>query len=268
MRATLTFFVIVAGMLATAQADAQGEIPPSMTTPRAMTLAEAIAYAKAHQPAVLTGIARVTARQKAASVPRAQWYPSFGATLQTFAATANNSTASYVTQGSVDIPRIGGESVSTGSSWQPEALTFVGAGARQEVYDFGRIAAEVAATDELVDVEKQASANALLDVTYSVEEAYFAVHAAKAVLTAAEDAYTRAKSHRDLAKSGVRLRHALSHRADARRRRSRPVRRGTDSRERRDDHGASDVRRSDWRTGRRARRRRDPRRAPRFPHSE
>ncbi|MGO8992306.1 MAG: TolC family protein [Polyangiaceae bacterium] len=203
MRATLTFFVIVAGMLATAQADAQGEIPPSMTTPRAMTLAEAIAYAKAHQPAVLTGIARVTARQKAASVPRAQWYPSFGATLQTFAATANNSTASYVTQGSVDIPRIGGESVSTGSSWQPEASTFVGAGARQEVYDFGRIAAEVAATDELVDVEKQASANALLDVTYSVEEAYFAVHAAKAVLTAAEDAYTRAKSHRDLAKSGV-----------------------------------------------------------------
>ena len=52
-------------------------------------------------------------------------------------------------------------------------------------------------------MEKQASANALLDVTYSVEEAYFAVHAAKAVLNAAEDAYTRAKSHRDLAKSGV-----------------------------------------------------------------
>ncbi len=50
---------------------------------------------------------------------------------------------------------------------------------------------------------KQASAGALLDVTYGVEEAYFAVHAAKAVLKASEDAYARAKEHSDLARSGV-----------------------------------------------------------------
>jgi outer membrane protein len=36
-----------------------------------------------------------------------------------------------------------------------------------------------------------------------VEEAYFAALAAKAVLKASEDSYTRAKAHRDLAKSGV-----------------------------------------------------------------
>ena len=78
-----------------------------------------------------------------------------------------------------------------------------GAGITQEGFDFGRIAAQTAAADALVDVQRQASANALLDVTYSVEESYFAAYAAKTVLKAAEDAYTRAKAHRDLAKSGV-----------------------------------------------------------------
>jgi outer membrane protein len=167
-----------------------------------MSLAEGIAYAKAHQPAVLAGIARVAASKQAAKVPRAQWLPQLGATAQLFGATANNSTALYVTEDDLDIPRIGG-TPSGGSNWQPRASTFVGAGARQEIFDFGRIAAEAAATDEAVEVERQRSANALLDVTYGVEEAYFAVQAAKAVLQAANDAYARSKTHRNLAKSGV-----------------------------------------------------------------
>src|SRR5277367_6236543 len=129
---SLPIFVAVtfAEVLAVASANAEESVPLSMSSPRAMTLSEAISYAKAHQPAVLSGIARVAAQEKAARVPRAQWFPSFGASAQLFGATANNSSALYVTDDPLDIPRIGG-TPSTVSSWQPYGSTFVGGGARQ-----------------------------------------------------------------------------------------------------------------------------------------
>jgi outer membrane protein len=170
---------------------------------RAMSLGDAIAYAKAHQPAVLAGIARVAAQKEAANVPRAQWQPMIGVSAQLLGATANNTTASYLGPAYMDIPRIGATRAVSGGTWQPYASTFIGAGATQEGFDFGRIAAQTAAADAMVEVQRQASASALLDVTYGVEESYFATYAAKAIFKAAEDAYTRAKAHRDLAKSGV-----------------------------------------------------------------
>jgi outer membrane protein len=173
------------------------------TPARAMALGDAIAYARVHQPAVLAGIARVAAQKEAANIPRAQWQPLIGVNAQLLGATANNTTASYASPTFVEIPRIGATRAVASGSWQPYASTYVGAGVTQEGFDFGRIAAQTAAADALVDVQRQASANALLDVTYSVEESYFAAYAAKTVLKAAEDAYTRAKAHRDLAKSGV-----------------------------------------------------------------
>jgi outer membrane protein len=170
---------------------------------RAMSLSDAIAYAKAHQPAVLAGVARVAAQKEAANVPRAQWQPLIGASAQLLGATANNTTASYLGPADMDIPRIGATRAVASGTWQPYASTFVGAGITQEGFDFGRIAAQTAAADALVEVQRQSSATALLDVTYGVEESYFATYAAKAILKASEDAYTRAKAHRDLAKSGV-----------------------------------------------------------------
>ena len=178
--------------------------PVALPAPaRAMSLGDAITYARAHQPAVLAGIARVAAQKEAANIPRAQWQPLIGVNAQILGATANNTTASYVGPTYMDIPRIGATRAVSSGTWQPYASTFVGAGVTQEAFDFGRIAAQTAAADARVDVERQTAANALLDVTYSVEEAYFAALAAKAVLKASEDSYTRAKAHRDLAKSGV-----------------------------------------------------------------
>jgi outer membrane protein TolC len=168
-----------------------------------MSLADAIAYAKSHQPAVLAGIARVNARKEEANVPRSQWQPLVGVTAQIFGATPNNTTGTYTTPTYMDIPRIGATRATATGTWQPYPSTFVGAGVQQELFDFGRIAAHAAAADALIEVQKQASKNALLDVTYTVEESYFAVFAAKAVLQASEDAYTRSKVHRDLAKAGV-----------------------------------------------------------------
>src|SRR5579862_3584061 len=70
---------------------------PSLPPPsRAMSLHDALTYARAHQPAVLAGVARLEAQKAAASVPGAQWKPLIGVNAQLLGGTANNTTASYV----------------------------------------------------------------------------------------------------------------------------------------------------------------------------
>jgi outer membrane protein TolC len=176
---------------------------PELVSPRAMSLAEAIAYARMHQPAIQAAKARVAALEAAAGVPRAEWLPRMGATAQLLGATANQTTGSYVTRGVLDIPRIGGTRATDRGNFKPYASTFVGLGGFQEVFDFGRIAARTAAADALVSVERQRAAASTLDVVFDVEEAYLAVFAAKEIVKASEDAFDRARAHRDLAKAGV-----------------------------------------------------------------
>jgi outer membrane protein TolC len=198
---------IVASLLVTNASSAQpsASTPPDSSKPvRTMTLGEAIAFARAHQPQVRAALARVNARKAEAEIPRAQWLPTAGVTAQLFGATANNTTGTYVSPGSyMDVPRIGATTSVRSGSWQPYPSTFVGAGGTQELFDFGRIAAQAAARDALVDVERQRAASQVLDVTFDVEEAYFAVFAAKAIVKASDDAFERSRAHRDLAKAGV-----------------------------------------------------------------
>jgi len=173
---------------------------------RAITLADALAYARAHQPAALAALARIQQARATADIPRAERYPILGVTAQLFEGTTNNTTASYLTVPPVDLPRIGGTpSETTGSAgWRPYASTLVGAGANQELFDFGRIAAEAAAADARVTVAGYGADAVALDLALNVEEAFFAVHAAKAVFRAAEDAFERSLVHRDFARAGVK----------------------------------------------------------------
>ncbi len=189
----------VFGLTLAAASPARADGPPI----EVMTLTEALAYAHAHQPAIRASMARIAAEQEAARIPRAEWLPSVGATLQGFAATANNSTGTYDTSPFVDVLRIGGTRSASPGSALPYASTFVGAGINQEVFDFGRIAARAAAADAVVDVVRQRAAVERLDIDFAVEEAYFAVFSAKSVLRAAEEAAERARVHRDMAKAGV-----------------------------------------------------------------
>ena len=183
---------------------AVAEESPPVASVRTMTLQEATAFAKAHQPQVRAALARVAARQAEAEIPRAAWLPTAGVTAQLFGATANNTTGTYVSPGNyMDIPRIGGTRSVRAATWQPYPSTFVGAGATQELFDFVRIAAKTAASDALVDVERQHARSEVLDVTFDVEEAYFAVFAAKAIVKASQEAFDRSRAHRDLAKAGV-----------------------------------------------------------------
>lgn len=170
---------------------------------RSMTLSEAIAYARANQPAMRLALARVAAQKSEADVPRSQWLPVIGATAQIFGATANNTTGTYVSTGFMDIPRIGGTRVRSGGTFQAYPSTLVGVGGTQELFDFGRIAALSAAADALVDVERNRAKTERLGISFDVEEAYFAVFAAKSIVKVSDEAYERSRVHRDLAKAGV-----------------------------------------------------------------
>jgi outer membrane protein len=173
-----------------------------------MTLPEALDYARAHQPQLASVVAELKARRAEARIPRAAWLPQIGASLQLIYGTANNTTASYLNVPEVDIPRIGATHSVTGVSLSPSPSTLAAASLGQEVFDFGRIAAQAAAADSLLEVARADRDLAALDVELGVEQSFGAVLTAREVLAAASDQQRRAQAHRDLAearvKSGVR----------------------------------------------------------------
>lgn len=173
-------------------------------SPRAMSLNDALAYARAHQPSLQSARARVAAAAADTRIPRAQWLPSFGATVQAFEGTANNTTASYLGVPEVDLPRIGGTSAGAARTWKPATSTLAAIGGGQELFDFGRIAAQAAVADVAYETERHRADAERLRVELIVRETYFGVLGARAVLRAADDAYERAKVHRDMAAAGVK----------------------------------------------------------------
>jgi outer membrane protein len=168
-----------------------------------MTLPQALEYARAHQPMIKSALAEYAARRAEARVPRAAWLPQIGGTVQAYEATTNNSTGLYMATPEVDLPRIGGTRANT-TSWSPTGSTLVAVSLSQEVYDFGRISAQIAMQDALAQLA-DASADAVqLDVQLGVEESYASVLAARHVLLATVEALRRATTHRDFAQAGVK----------------------------------------------------------------
>src|SRR6478736_3463208 len=84
------------GMFGSSVAAAAPTAPQSESAPavRRITLAEALAYARGHQPAVLASLARIRTEEANAQVPRSQYYPLLGLTAQFLEGTTNNTTAS------------------------------------------------------------------------------------------------------------------------------------------------------------------------------
>jgi outer membrane protein len=194
-------FIAVAVLLSSAHAAAGVTDAPV----HAMTLREALDYARAHHPDLRAAAARVEAVAAEASVARARRYPTVAATAQILAATTNNTTGTYLPAPLFDNPRVSATRAESAvsASLVPSGSTLLGAGVRQLVYDFGRVSAEVALDDLRADAERMSFEERALVLTYEVEESYFAVHAAKSVLAASDDAYGRAVVHRDLARAGV-----------------------------------------------------------------
>jgi outer membrane protein len=171
---------------------------------RAMTLPEALAYAREHQPGIRAALARVKASEADASAVRAQWAPYVGAVGQVLEGTSNNTTASYLSGGGVDLPRIGGTPVTPTGTLTPYPSTLAAIGVTQQVFDFGRIAAQAAVDDAIAGLLKAGAEAEALQVALGVEETFLAVQAARSVLIASEEALARARVHRDQAAAGVK----------------------------------------------------------------
>lgn len=202
--------VFIAGVASTrpGRAQASPETSPRLDkvgpARRAMTLDEAIAFARSHQLRITAARHRALAAEQEAEVASAQWLPRVGAMAQVVGSTTNNSTATLLSTSAVDVPRIGATPVSGDYDFQPYPSTAVGLGIRQQLYDFGRVQAERAAAELAAAVERYRASGNALDVDFAVRQAYYAVLAADAISDASRAAFFRASSHRDLARANVR----------------------------------------------------------------
>ncbi|MFO0600574.1 MAG: TolC family protein [Myxococcaceae bacterium] len=171
--------------------------------PRRISLPEALAAAQAHQPSLEAARSRLEAAGVDAQAARAAWLPTVGALAEVVLATTNNSTTTVVSNGVVDLPRIGATKVSSTPDFTPAASTLLGVGARQLLFDFGRVSAQAGAADALAELERARLANLGLSLEFQVRRAFYGVLAAHAVLDASEQSWVRAKAHRDFAKTAV-----------------------------------------------------------------
>jgi outer membrane protein TolC len=169
-----------------------------------MTLAEALAYANAHQPEIKQSLAQLAARQAEAKIPRSGWLPRANMQAQWLVGTNNNTTASFMNVAGVEVPRIAGTPASPDTSWTPYPSAIVAVTAMQQLYEFGRIAAQSALADALTDVARASAVTVQLDIGLRVEETYNAVLAAKHILSASQEAYRRADALYRMAETGVR----------------------------------------------------------------
>ncbi len=190
---------------AASAASADLPLARELLSPAKITLKDALDYALKNQPAVKAALAEVAARLTAVEIPRGQWLPTVGLTVQLLGGTANNTTASYLNEAWTPTPRVGGTTSTNAQNakWSPEPSTFAGLGVTQEVFDFFRIASEIAAADALVAVQQRSAEAQTLDVRLGVEEAYFAVYSAKQILKATDEAYTRGALQFEMAQAGV-----------------------------------------------------------------
>jgi outer membrane protein TolC len=169
-----------------------------------MTLDEALAYAKAHQPALSAARARLEAAEHDLVANDREWYPKVTVGAQVVAGTVNPSSATALPFPGLNVARVGGTQMADPPTLRPYASTMVALGVRQEVFDFGRLAARERLLGGLERLERARASSAELDVAYLTASSYYAVLAAKQVLAAAESARSRSRAHRDLAEASTR----------------------------------------------------------------
>jgi outer membrane protein TolC len=152
---------------------------------------------------LLAARARVDVARAQARVPDAAKAIRVGAAAELLGGTNNNTTASYATLGFLDVARIGGTPANAPVSWSPEASTIAGISAHKDLFDFGRLDLLSDAYGAQARAANETAQAAALDLDLLVENSFYAVLGAKAVLAASEAAVTRSTTHRDFARARV-----------------------------------------------------------------
>ncbi|HEY0250325.1 MAG TPA: TolC family protein [Kofleriaceae bacterium] len=175
----------------------------SVASGETLTLSQAIAFARAHQPSLAAARARVDVARADAELPFAARSIRIGAAAEILGGSNNNTTASYATLGVLDVARIGGTPANAPITWSPEASTLAGISIHKDLYDFGRLDTLADALNEQARAVGESATIAALDLDLVVEESFYAVLGAKAVLAASDAAVARSTTHRDFANARV-----------------------------------------------------------------
>ena len=176
---------------------------PAFGQPAVLSLRQAMEYARDHQPSLIAARARVEVARAQAMVPEAAKAFRVGAAAEILGGTNNNTTASYATLGFLDVARIGGTPANAAVSWAPDVSTLAGISVHKELYDFGRLDLLADAFGTQARAANETAVAAALDLDLLVEESFYAVQGAKAVLAASQAAVTRSTTHRDFARARV-----------------------------------------------------------------
>jgi len=171
--------------------------------PTTITLRNAVEYAREHQPSLLAARARVEVARAQARIPDAARSIRVGAAAEILGGTNNNTTTSYGTLGFLDVARIGGTPANAPISWAPQASTLVGISVHKDLFDFGRLEELGDALAMQARAAGESAVASELDLQLLVEESFYAVLGAKAVLAASQAAVTRSTTHRDFARARV-----------------------------------------------------------------
>jgi outer membrane protein len=188
---------------ALALAAALAGVPTVARAAPALSLRQALTYARGHRPSLAAARARVEVARAQVGLPAAAAGVRVVGAAELLLGTSNNSTASYATLGALDVARIGGSPANAPASWRPEPSTLVGVSAHKLLYDFGRAAAQADTLDALALAAEEGARGAQLDLELEVEDAFYAALGAREVLAAATAAAGRAAVHRDFAQARV-----------------------------------------------------------------
>jgi outer membrane protein TolC len=180
-------------------AEARGEAE----RPGAMTLEQAVAFGRAHQPQALAALAKAAAARQEAAIPGAQWRPVVGAFAEVIGATVNNSTATPINMPGVDIPRVGATPLRSSPDWTPYPSSALAVGIRQTLLDFGQIRAESDALRAVARAEEGRAEAAVFELEWRIALAFYDVLAARASVGVAERALARAKARRELVEAAT-----------------------------------------------------------------
>jgi outer membrane protein TolC len=162
-----------------------------------------VAQARDHHPLIVSARAKVEAARSDAELARATWYPTLGALAELIGSTTNNSTATFISNSVLDLPRIGATAVDDGGRWRLHPTTLVALGIRQQIYDFGRGASLATTNDALLEAERARAEARELDVELGAAQAYLGVLAAKGLLDTASQATDSARVRRDFVVAGI-----------------------------------------------------------------
>lgn len=168
-----------------------------------LTLPEALQQARERWPQVQAAKLRLEAAAHDVDAANGAWLPTVGAMAELVASTTNNSTTTVINTSAVDLPRIGATPLSATPGFTPSLSTVVAIGARQTLWDFGRITAQADAARALQQLESARLKGTRLSLDLEVRRAFYAVLAARAVLDESHHAFDRAQAHRDFAKKAV-----------------------------------------------------------------